>query len=130
MKFGAENETRTRDPNLGKVVLYQLSYFRKMLTCLKLFVDRGVPYCFDVANVRRKIEFPNFVFTFFNPHMASTGKHVRCKEVDGVTFFYKDSASAIHMALLASLGILQSPRGERVTDPTFGPSGRADRLNC
>ena len=26
--FGAENETRTRDPNLGKVVLYQLSYCR------------------------------------------------------------------------------------------------------
>ena len=26
---GAENGTRTRDPNLGKVVLYQLSYFRK-----------------------------------------------------------------------------------------------------
>ena len=26
--FGAENGTRTRDPNLGKVVLYQLSYFR------------------------------------------------------------------------------------------------------
>ena len=24
----AENEARTRDPNLGKVVLYQLSYFR------------------------------------------------------------------------------------------------------
>ena len=29
--LGAENETRTRDPNLGKVVLYQLSYFRIML---------------------------------------------------------------------------------------------------
>ncbi len=28
--LGAENETRTRDPNLGKVVLYQLSYFRSM----------------------------------------------------------------------------------------------------
>ena len=27
----AENETRTRDPNLGKVVLYQLSYFRVSL---------------------------------------------------------------------------------------------------
>ena len=27
-KHRAENETRTRDPNLGKVVLYQLSYFR------------------------------------------------------------------------------------------------------
>ena len=24
----AEDETRTRDPDLGKVVLYQLSYFR------------------------------------------------------------------------------------------------------
>ena len=28
--LGAENETRTRDPNLGKVVLYQLSYFRNL----------------------------------------------------------------------------------------------------
>ena len=28
-KKRAENGTRTRDPNLGKVVLYQLSYFRK-----------------------------------------------------------------------------------------------------
>jgi hypothetical protein len=27
-KYGAGNETRTRDPNLGKVVLYQLSYSR------------------------------------------------------------------------------------------------------
>ena len=27
--YRAENETRTRDPNLGKVVLYQLSYFRR-----------------------------------------------------------------------------------------------------
>ena len=26
--FGAKDEIRTRDPNLGKVVLYQLSYFR------------------------------------------------------------------------------------------------------
>ena len=31
--LGAENETRTRDPNLGKVVLYQLSYFRNLLKC-------------------------------------------------------------------------------------------------
>ena len=28
MNFGAGNETRTRDPDLGKVVLYQLSYSR------------------------------------------------------------------------------------------------------
>ncbi len=26
----AENGTRTRDPDLGKVVLYQLSYFRSL----------------------------------------------------------------------------------------------------
>ena len=31
--FGAGNETRTRDPDLGKVVLYQLSYSRKMKRC-------------------------------------------------------------------------------------------------
>ena len=31
--LGAENETRTRDPNLGKVVLYQLSYFRIFTKC-------------------------------------------------------------------------------------------------
>ena len=28
VEFGAGNETRTRDPDLGKVVLYQLSYSR------------------------------------------------------------------------------------------------------
>ena len=28
IKIGAGNETRTRDPDLGKVVLYQLSYSR------------------------------------------------------------------------------------------------------
>ncbi len=27
-EIGAGNETRTRDPDLGKVVLYQLSYSR------------------------------------------------------------------------------------------------------
>ncbi len=27
---GAENEIRTRDPQLGKLMLYQLSYFRKL----------------------------------------------------------------------------------------------------
>ena len=30
-EFGAGNETRTRDPDLGKVVLYQLSYSRVRL---------------------------------------------------------------------------------------------------
>ena len=30
-EFGAGNEARTRDPDLGKVVLYQLSYSRREL---------------------------------------------------------------------------------------------------
>ena len=29
--LGADNGARTRDPNLGKVVLYQLSHVRKMV---------------------------------------------------------------------------------------------------
>ena len=37
--MGAEDEARTRDPNLGKVVLYQLSYFRiKSLKLIGLVV--------------------------------------------------------------------------------------------
>ena len=36
LRVGAKNGTRTRDPDLGKVVLYQLSYFRDYLTLLKL----------------------------------------------------------------------------------------------
>ncbi len=34
--YGAGGETRTRDPNLGKVVLYQLSYTRSMFLRLRL----------------------------------------------------------------------------------------------
>ena len=31
LNLGAGNETRTRDPDLGKVVLYQLSYSRVLV---------------------------------------------------------------------------------------------------
>ena len=41
--LGAENETRTRDPNLGKVVLYQLSYFRN--TNILKFYDYNLFDC-------------------------------------------------------------------------------------
>ena len=34
-KNRAKNGTRTRDPNLGKVVLYQLSYFRNLISFTK-----------------------------------------------------------------------------------------------
>ena len=44
--YGAGNETRTRDPDLGKVVLYQLSYSRIAYTPF-LMVCRGGPHCTD-----------------------------------------------------------------------------------
>ena len=40
------------------------------------------------------------------------------------------SNSANQMLAVASLGILQSPLGEREIEPIFGPSGRQFRLNC
>ena len=43
---------------------------------------------------------------------------------------YNCSASACQRAEAASDGILQSPRGERATEPTLGPSGKQERLNC
>ena len=39
MELGAKNGTRTRDPDLGKVVLYQLSYFRKIFNVLLGFLS-------------------------------------------------------------------------------------------
>ena len=44
VEFGAGNETRTRDPDLGKVVLYQLSYSRpayRWLNVNKFFIGTG-----------------------------------------------------------------------------------------
>ena len=43
----AKNGTRTRDPDLGKVVLYQLSYFR-----VKSMSGRTLLH-FSCANIRR-----------------------------------------------------------------------------
>ena len=34
LNLGAGNETRTRDPDLGKVVLYQLSYSRLVMAAI------------------------------------------------------------------------------------------------
>ena len=45
ISFGAEDEARTRDLNLGKVALYQLSYFRMLKNYLK---KRAI--CFLIAS--------------------------------------------------------------------------------
>ncbi len=43
-KIGAGNETRTRDPDLGKVVLYQLSYSRGVRNNENSSLLRGAHY--------------------------------------------------------------------------------------
>ena len=48
----AEDGTRTRDPNLGKVMLYQLSYFR--IVALFLFASAKVDEIFVSANIWNK----------------------------------------------------------------------------
>ena len=47
-----------------------------------------------------------------------------------VLYIVRLSHSFCHTAEDASEGIRQSPRGDRLTLPTFGPSGRHERLNC
>ena len=44
--LGAENGARTRDLNLGKVALYQLSYFRVGITKVGLFFE--IPNFFQI----------------------------------------------------------------------------------
>ena len=51
--FGAENGARTRDLNLGKVALYQLSYFRKTL-----LLSVGI------AKIDTFFESPKFFYVF------------------------------------------------------------------
>ena len=60
--FGAENGTRTRDPNLGKVVLYQLSYFRIFFQ--KINVLKGISLNAS-AKVRLFFELTKFSEVFF-----------------------------------------------------------------
>ena len=65
--YRAADETRTRDPNLGKVVLYQLSYCRKMLKNIALNRKRVQRYCFFLnrPNILRKKCKKNAFFAIF-----------------------------------------------------------------
>ena len=51
--FGARNGIRTRDPDLGKVVLYQLSYSRILfqLPQLDCYGRTKIDICFQFASV-------------------------------------------------------------------------------
>ena len=59
--LGAENETRTRDPNLGKVVLYQLSYFRNT----NILKFTSATFSIASAKVLQFFYSPNIFATFF-----------------------------------------------------------------
>ena len=69
-KSGAENETRTRDPDLGKVVLYQLSYFR-----LRIAPQKYNFFLFCKYFCENFYLFSNFLISF-NFIKASTGVSV------------------------------------------------------
>ena len=53
----AENEARTRDPNLGKVVLYQLSYFR--IGCYASFLQTKIQIFKERAENEARTRDPN-----------------------------------------------------------------------
>ena len=56
-KKWAENGTRTRDPNLGKVVLYQLSYFRSFSYYLGAFLWMRVQRYYFFLNYQTFLRF-------------------------------------------------------------------------
>ena len=55
---------------------------------------------------------------------------VRIRWMELLSYLSHPLRSSSQRAAEQSLGILQSARGERVTEPIFGPSGRQERLNC
>ena len=62
--FWAENETRTRDPNLGKVVLYQLSYFRNFV-CVSRCLSPSYCQGWNVILLEQGCALPTELFPHF-----------------------------------------------------------------
>ena len=68
----AENGNRTRDPNLGKVVLYQLSYFRMLLIRSTLYflhfvlASAKISIIFYTASIFVIFLFKNWFFCLFS----------------------------------------------------------------
>ena len=84
----AENETRTRDPNLGKVMLYQLSYFRLSLCLLDLVVPRAG---LEPARARCPRDFKSLVSTIPPPRHRS--KNLSQNEGAKIQLFSKQQHS-------------------------------------
>ena len=66
----------------------------------------------------------------FSPHANSVCTGASLWRLASQFPYFNVSSSACHRFIFASLGIRQSPRGEKATEPTLGPSGRQFRLNC
>ena len=91
--FGAEDEARTRDPNLGKVVLYQLSYFR----IVPLF-------SFGIAKVGIFLLPPNFFATFFEKMCIFLQKPAKTGNFSNFLFNKSDFS---HIARLGFRGFIR-----------------------
>ena len=89
MVVGAKNGTRTRDPDLGKVVLYQLSYFRVVFR-----IRKGVP-SFCVCKVN-----PNFSYLQIFDKFLYAGHLLFCVSLSNISIFAPKS-----LAVFRSLSI-------------------------
>ena len=84
-KIRAKNGTRTRDPNLGKVVLYQLSYFRNC--------DAKVGIIFELANV-----LTTFFQNIFGTTTPESNNSIKINNLKITTFFSKQHSPFISFA--------------------------------
>ena len=80
----------------------------------------------DYSIVRYKFYSSTYIRPFFAPRKCVRSSSA---STDGLAPRL-DHYHLSHSAGSASEGIRQSPRGERLTVPTLGPSGTHDRLYC
>ena len=73
----------------------------------------------------------------YKSHQNITSKNGYSKQIKMISFFFSYiEKSGVYILLFthkleeASLGMRQSPLGDKLTEPTLGPSGMQLRLNC
>ena len=111
--FGAGNEIRTRDPNLGKVVLYQLSYsrdnsrslYRRFMACQEAIIKYG-----SIANTLLRTLL-RCSFTDWRPR-SSQGSHPPGR---GVRYTFETGSYVIPM-VRGRVAQQDGPGGPQVDD--------------
>ena len=81
---GAKNGTRTRDPDLGKVVLYQLSYFRSCTIGATRRHLRAVRFRFASAKLMLFFKLCKYFCNFFN--LLYLEEKERCRNQENRSF--------------------------------------------